>query len=670
MSKYVAVVVGSNYQRAPANGASATEAPTSPNPLRFAEADAQALAGTLTAAGYDVAALIGADATRTRIITTIQQKRRTLDPDGVFLIHFAGHGMLESDDPNDPNSTSIAYLLPTDVDLTSLAASAIALEDLSMRYLPEHGASVVLLDCCHSGYAVGMRGEGDTRGQAQAFLNRTQQSFTNWGRMVLAACPGDALARELEEMQHGAFTYFLLDHWQHSSTEVNVDELFLALSESLKNKNLPHPVMGGSQRDPIVLRAALAVAPTPAPATAGAPGGVAREGTPAPAVAPTNGAASLTITPEEAAQRAQIYTTLSGLDGAHWTALLGTLDVPAADLPGGTRPGQIRKLIADWAAQGLLTALANEATLAQAAQRAEATRQAATLWTQQREALDQEDWDTAIQLGAQILALDPEHQSARSETARALNERGTNHVEAGRFDDALADYTRAFELDPQNETACYNRGNTLYSLERYDEAVAVETQAIQLNPKDADAYNTRGKAHAMLANSDEALADFSKAIRLNPDLAEAYFNRGCLYQDQLQKYKEAGLDYDAALRLDPEYGDAYVGRGDLFYTLERYDDALADYSQAIELDPQWAPAYKGRSTVYTALGDTRKAHADLARARKLDPSIEWSGREFSAGRPSCVPGGGDALVHADPARIYDLYETKVLARSYLSSRSK
>ncbi len=621
MSKHAAVVVGSNYQRAPANGANPAGAPVAPNPLRFAEADAQAMADTLTAAGYDVAALIGPDATRAQIIRTIQQKRRTLDPDGVFVIHFAGHGMLESDDPNDPDSDSIAYLLPSDVDLTSLAASAIALEDLSVRYLPDHGASVVLLDCCHSGYAIGMRGEGDTRGKAQAFLNRTQQSFTNWGRMVLAACPGDELARELEEMQHGAFTYFLLDHWQNSPEEVNVDELFLSLGDRLTDKNLPHPVMGGSQREPIVLRPARVVAPAAVPTPSGAPAGAAREGTAAPA-APTNGAAAAAITPEEAAQRAQVYTTLSGLDDAHWTALLTTLDVQPADLGGSTRPGQIRKLIADWAGQGLLTALANEATLAQAGQRADATRQAATLWTQQREALDQGDWDTAIKLGEQILVLDPHQQSARTETAAALNERGTIHVEANRLDDALADYTRAFELDPQNETACYNRGNTLYSLERFDEAVAVETQAIQLNPDDADAYNTRGKAHAILERAEEALADFSHAIRLNPDLAEAYFNRGCLYQDQLQKYKEAGLDYDAALRLDPEYGDAYVARGDLLYALERYEDALAAYSQAIEIDPQWAPAYKGRSAAYAALGDTRRARTDLARARKLDPSIE------------------------------------------------
>jgi tetratricopeptide (TPR) repeat protein len=622
MSKHAAVVVGSNYQRAPANGANPDGAPVAPNPLRFAEADAQAMADVLKAEGYDVAALIGADATRAQIIRTIQQKRRTLDPDGVFVIHFAGHGMLESDDPNDPDSDSIAYLLPSDVDLTSLAASAIALEDLSVRYLPDHGASVVLLDCCHSGYAIGMRGEGDTRGKAQAFLNRTQQSFTNWGRMVLAACPGDELARELEEMQHGAFTYFLLDHWQHSPEEVNVDELFLSLGDRLKDKNLPHPVMGGSQREPIVLRAARAVAATPAATTAGAPGGTAREATPAPAAATNGATAAAAITPEEAAQRAQVYTTLSGLDDTHWTALLTTLDVQPADLGGSTRPGQIRKLIADWATQGLLTALANEATLAQAAQRADATRQAATLWTQQREAMDQEDWDTAIKLGEQILVLDPDQHSARTETAVALNERGTVHIDAQQLDEALADYTRAFELDPQNETACYNRGNTLYSLERYDEAVAVETQAIQLNPEDADAYNLRGKAHATLEHRDEALTDFSKAIQLNPDFAEAYFNRGCLYQDQLQNYKEAGLDYDAALRLDPEYGDAYVACGDLLYTLERYEDALAAYSQAIELDPQWAPAYKGRSAVYTALGDTRKAHADLARARKLDPGIE------------------------------------------------
>ena len=45
--------------------------------------------------------------------------------------------------------------------------------------------------------------------------NVTQQLFSGLrGRMVLAACAGEAQAREKASLGHGVFTYYVLRHWR------------------------------------------------------------------------------------------------------------------------------------------------------------------------------------------------------------------------------------------------------------------------------------------------------------------------------------------------------------------------------------------------------------------------------------------------------------------------
>ena len=41
-----------------------------------------------------------------------------------------------------------------------------------------------------------------------------------------------------------------------------------------------------------------------------------------------------------------------------------------------------------------------------------------------------------------------------------------------RYEEAMATYEKAIDLNPQDATAYYNLGNTYYSLERYEEAIA------------------------------------------------------------------------------------------------------------------------------------------------------------------------------------------------------
>ena len=53
-----------------------------------------------------------------------------------------------------------------------------------------------------------------------------------------------------------------------------------------------------------------------------------------------------------------------------------------------------------------------------------------------------------------------------------------------RYDEALADFSRAIELDPGNAWAIASRGETYRLMGRYDEALADFNRAIELDPGD------------------------------------------------------------------------------------------------------------------------------------------------------------------------------------------
>ena len=64
-----------------------------------------------------------------------------------------------------------------------------------------------------------------------------------------------------------------------------------------------------------------------------------------------------------------------------------------------------------------------------------------------------------------------------------------------RYDEALTDFTRAIELDPDYKLAIANRGLTYRLMERYDEALTDFTRAIELDPDYKWAIASRGETY-------------------------------------------------------------------------------------------------------------------------------------------------------------------------------
>jgi tetratricopeptide (TPR) repeat protein len=128
------------------------------------------------------------------------------------------------------------------------------------------------------------------------------------------------------------------------------------------------------------------------------------------------------------------------------------------------------------------------------------------------------------------------------------------------------------------------RGNAYLQSRDYDHAIADFSEAIRINPQDAEAFSERGSAYRQEKEDGRAIADYGEAIRLNPQLPGAYYNRGNLHLAD-KDYDQAIADYDEAIRLSPQFVNALVNRSVAELALGRTAQGEADLAKAQSIDP-------------------------------------------------------------------------------------
>jgi tetratricopeptide (TPR) repeat protein len=237
--------------------------------------------------------------------------------------------------------------------------------------------------------------------------------------------------------------------------------------------------------------------------------------------------------------------------------------------------------------------------------------------------------------------------SALPSSAGAFLDRGIIFAMRGDYDMAIEDFTEAIKLKPDLVSAYMLRGRALFaSVSKvtgvgenfsdvrtlvfsrataeqktvYDRAIADYSSAIKIDPNDAKAYRSRGIAYNSKGDFDRAIADFNQAIKIDPNYASAYNSRGIAYDDK-GDYDRAIADYSSAIKIDPNYASAYYNRG-LAYMMSKgdFDRAVADCTSAIKINPNYADAYNARGFAYRKKGDYDRAIADCTSAIKIDPN--------------------------------------------------
>jgi tetratricopeptide (TPR) repeat protein len=212
------------------------------------------------------------------------------------------------------------------------------------------------------------------------------------------------------------------------------------------------------------------------------------------------------------------------------------------------------------------------------------------------------------------LAKQESERLARIEQAKQAYDLGVTNEAKGDLAGAMAEYSKAIELNPGLAEAYYHRGTMRQTKGDLDGAVADYNKDIEIAPNDSQAYYHRGNADAGKGNWDGAIADFTKFIEIAPNNeAAVYFNRG--NAEARKGYLQAAIvDYTHYVQLKPDYANAYCNRGKVEEANGDLGAALADYNKAVELDPKLAdPKWQQRLTEET----NQQKSAQKAQRREL-----------------------------------------------------
>ncbi|HJT24619.1 MAG TPA: tetratricopeptide repeat protein, partial [bacterium] len=161
-------------------------------------------------------------------------------------------------------------------------------------------------------------------------------------------------------------------------------------------------------------------------------------------------------------------------------------------------------------------------------------------------------WSDSIHLWENVVRVEP------TNNPMVYTNLGYFYQQAGRLDEALAEYDRAISIGvPVANPHCgkgniyFEKGDLAKAEQEYEAAIAIDSRYAQPHSDLAMVYLKEG-------NADEAVQECLKALRLDPKFAPAYGNLGTIYLSQ-GKYADAVRSFENGLKLNPD--DASVKEG-------------------------------------------------------------------------------------------------------------
>ena len=209
----------------------------------------------------NVTLLIDQEATLTKLRSTLGTHLKSkAGKDDMVIIFFAGHGATEKDVMSPDGDGLEKYLMPYDVDPKDLYASALPMREISHIFNRIQSERLVFIaDSCYSGASGGRTiGVSGVRANiSEAFLDRIT---IGKGRVIMTASGANEVSAENDELQHGVFTYFLVEGLRGKADAdkdglISVDEVYRYVSEQVPQATgqEQHPVKKGTVEGRLIL---------------------------------------------------------------------------------------------------------------------------------------------------------------------------------------------------------------------------------------------------------------------------------------------------------------------------------------------------------------------------------------------------------------------------------
>jgi len=225
-----------------------------------------------------------------------------------------------------------------------------------------------------------------------------------------------------------------------------------------------------------------------------------------------------------------------------------------------------------------------------------------------------ENWEQAIAMFEQVLAIDPEYAAAWAGLANVYSRQAENSLRPieegyalsaqaatqalaidpsyapaharlgwiamhnqGDLAAAARHYQRALELDPTNIGIIFSAASFAESLGRLEQVIALEQYALIRDPLDPVAHNNHGDSFLSVGRFNEAIAAFRTALTLSPGYIGAQYRIGVALL--LKGEPETALD---AMQKEPFKAWRLIGLAMAHHALGRQADSDAAVAELVE----------------------------------------------------------------------------------------
>jgi tetratricopeptide (TPR) repeat protein len=199
-----------------------------------------------------------------------------------------------------------------------------------------------------------------------------------------------------------------------------------------------------------------------------------------------------------------------------------------------------------------------------------------------KECLNTEKYKAGIEYCNQALKID-------KRCAEAYCVRGALRNVANDFDASIADLVKSIELEP-TPLAYSLLGDTWCEKHDFAEAVRNYNKALEFDPDDIGTINDRAEAYFHMDDYDNAIQDYERLNILKPEEPNPYYNCGVCHRRKGNVPK--AIEYfDKSIERGKQDANVYNSRGNAYMDMGEYDKAIADFNRLEELGDDFAPLY-------------------------------------------------------------------------------
>ena len=167
-------------------------------------------------------------------------------------------------------------------------------------------------------------------------------------------------------------------------------------------------------------------------------------------------------------------------------------------------------------------------------------------------------------------------------------------------------WTRALDCTSGNSVAHNNLGLALAKNGDVADAIAQFSEALKIHPDDAEVHYNLGVSLFVKGDFEDAIAQYHTALAIAPDNAVFHNNLGtALYAKGA--VEEAIAQFRESAKLQPGYADAHYNLGNALLNLGKLDEAIAQYRSTLDINPAHEQAHYNLGVALFMKGDLAAA---------------------------------------------------------------